>query len=213
MKGSLPSYMKLNIMMHMTTSIHHTHDEGDTLAIYCSAGSYVSNVSIIFDCSMLLYYLFWMVMGFTLQFYIIFGTNLLTGGQPGLLFFAYFSVSKKRNIKRSPNAMKPWGAIFLEQMPTRRLGVDVKQQMRRPRGCPANPPPSWAPRASTDLLLPPIYTHVPRKHQGSQREPNSIAVTFCIREIPTWSLRRRSAGWGIDHGGPLHHLQGLSDEL
>ena len=29
---------------------------------------YVSNVSIIFDCSMLLYYLFWMFMGFTLHF-------------------------------------------------------------------------------------------------------------------------------------------------
>ena len=41
---------------------------------------YVSNVSIIFDCSMLLYYLFWMFMGFALHFYIISGTNLLTGG-------------------------------------------------------------------------------------------------------------------------------------
>ena len=57
-----------------------------------------------------------MFMGFTLHFYIIFGTNLLTGG-PALiaLFFAYFSVSKKRNIKRSPNGMKPSGAIFLDQ--------------------------------------------------------------------------------------------------
>jgi len=74
-------------------------------------------------------------------------------------------------------------------------------------------PISWAPRASTDLLLHPIYTHVPRKHQGSPRKPNSTIVTFCIREIPSWSLRRRSAGGGIDHGGPLHHFQGLSDEL
>ena len=48
---------------------------------------YVSNLSIIFDCSMLLYYLFWMLMGFILHFYIIFGTNLLIGGQPKLLFF------------------------------------------------------------------------------------------------------------------------------
>ena len=29
---------------------------------------------------MLLYYPFWMFMGFTIHFYIIFGTNLLTGG-------------------------------------------------------------------------------------------------------------------------------------
>ena len=41
MTGSLPSYMKLNIMMRMTTSIHHTHDEDDTLAIYYSTGDAV----------------------------------------------------------------------------------------------------------------------------------------------------------------------------
>ena len=118
---------------------------------------YVSSVSIIFDCSMLLYYPFLMFMGFTLHTYIIFRTNLLTGGPTRIaVFFAYFSVSKKRNIKRSPNGMKPSGAIFLEQTWSRGLGVEVKKQPRQPRGCPACPPPSWAPRASTDLLLPPI---------------------------------------------------------
>ena len=123
---------------------------------------YVSNVSISFDCSMLLYYLFWMFMGFTLHFYIIFRTNLLTGGPARIaVFFAYFSVSQKKNIKRSPNGMKPSGTWFSEQTWSRGLGVDVKQQPRHPRGCPACLPPSWAPRASTDLLLPPIYTPVP----------------------------------------------------
>ena len=48
---------------------------------------------------------------FTLHFYIIFGTTQLTGGPTQIaIFFAYFSVSKKRNIKRSPNGMKPSGA-------------------------------------------------------------------------------------------------------
>ena len=83
-----------------------------------------------------------MFMGFTLHFYIIFGTNLLTGGPARIaVFFAYFSVSKKRNIKRSPDGMKPSGAIFLEQMQTWRLGVDVTQQTRRPRGFLARPLP------------------------------------------------------------------------
>ena len=100
---------------------------------------YVSNVSLIFDCSMLLYYLFWMFMGFTIHFYIIFGTNQLTGGQPKLLFFGYFSVSQKRNIKRSPNGMKPSGETFLEQTQSRRLGVDVKEAARKPRGKEARP--------------------------------------------------------------------------
>ena len=51
---------------------------------------------------MLLYYLFWMFMGFNLHFYIIFGTNLLTWGPVQIaIFFSYFSVSQKRNIKRN----------------------------------------------------------------------------------------------------------------
>ena len=52
---------------------------------------------------MLLYYLFWMFMGFIKHFYITFGTNLLTQSPvPVSVFFAYFRVSKKRKIKRSP---------------------------------------------------------------------------------------------------------------
>ena len=58
-----------------------------------------------------------MFKGFTKHFYIIFGTNLLTEGPAQIaVFFAYFSVPKKRNIKRSPNGMKLWGALFLEWM-------------------------------------------------------------------------------------------------
>ena len=48
--------------------------------------------------------------GLILHFYIIFGTNLLTGGPAQIaVFFAYFSVSKEEDIKRSPNGMKPSG--------------------------------------------------------------------------------------------------------
>ena len=32
-----------------------------------------------------------------------------------LVFFAYFRVSQKKNIKQSPNGMKPFGAIFLNK--------------------------------------------------------------------------------------------------
>ena len=54
------------------------------------------------------YLLFWTILGFIIHFYIIFGTNLLTEGPAqNCCFFACFRVSKKRNIKRSPNGMKP----------------------------------------------------------------------------------------------------------
>ena len=51
-----------------------------------------------------LYYIicFGCLMGFNMLFYIIFGTNLLTEGPVQIaVFFAYFSVSQKRNIKRN----------------------------------------------------------------------------------------------------------------
>ena len=128
---------------------------------------YVSNVSIIFDCSMLYYILFWTLLGFIIHFYIIFGTNLLTRGPAqNCCFFAYFRVSKKRNIKRSPNGMKPSGTWFSQQTWSRRLGVHVRGVPGYPQGWGRahpprmRPPASWAPRRSTDVPLAPIYTYV-----------------------------------------------------
>ena len=114
---------------------------------------YVSNVSIIFDCSMLYYLLFWTILGFIFHFYIIFGTNLLTGGPAqNCCFFAYFSVSKKRNIKRSPNGIKPSGTWFSHRTWSRRLGPCSKEQKRRSRGWGA-PPLGRAPCLVGPLLL------------------------------------------------------------
>jgi len=117
---------------------------------------YVSNVSIIFDCSMLYYLLFWTLLGFIIHFYIIFGTNLLTGGPTqNWCFFAYFRVSQKMNTKRSPNGMKPSGTWFLERLWSGRLGPYVKKQKRRPRGRGrAYPPPS--PRRTLHPRGPPV---------------------------------------------------------
>ena len=59
---------------------------------------YVSNVSIIFDCSMLYYLLFWTLLGFIIHFYIIFGTNLLTGGPAHTVVFLPVSVFRRKGI-------------------------------------------------------------------------------------------------------------------
>ena len=71
-----------------------------------------------------------------------------------MLFFAYFSISQKRNIKRSPNGMKPSGELFLEQTQSRRLGVDVKETMRKPRGRVARPGGRRAPHPRGPLVAP-----------------------------------------------------------
>ena len=59
---------------------------------------YVSNVSIIFDCSMLYYLLFWTLLGFIIHFYIIFGTNLLTGGPAQNCCFLPISEFRRKGI-------------------------------------------------------------------------------------------------------------------
>ena len=58
----------------------------------------VSNVSIIFYYSMLYYILFWTLMGFIIHFYIIFATNLLTGGPARIAVFLPISVFRRKRI-------------------------------------------------------------------------------------------------------------------
>ena len=168
---------------------------------------------------MLYYILFWTLMGFIIHFYIIFGPNLLTGGPAQNCCFLPISEFRRKRI--SNGVQTEWN-LRERDFRNKRDPEDLEWTSSNQRGgheagrrgCPlGTPPPSWAPRSSTDLLLPPIYTHVSWKHLGAPRKPNSTAATFCIREIPSWSLRRCSAGGGINHGGPLHHPQGLSDEL
>ena len=117
---------------------------------------------------MLYYILFWSLLGFIIHFYIIFWTNLLTGGPAQIVVFAYFRVSQKKNIKRSPNGMKPSGTWFSEQTWSRGLEPYIKKATRRARGRGARPPPSWGPCCSTDVLLPPIYTYVPQTNRSIQ---------------------------------------------
>ena len=155
-----------------------------------------------------------MFMGFILHIYIIFGTNLLTGGPTHIAVFLPISVFWRKGI--SNGVQTEWN-LWERDFWKKRNPEDLECKPRSSRGghegggrahpYRARPPVSWAPRAPT-----PIYTHVPRKHPGSQRNTISTAVTFCIREISSWSLRRHSAGGGI-HGGLLHQHHSPSDEL
>ena len=158
-------------------------------------------------------------MGFNMLFYIIFGTNLLTRGLvPVPVFFAYFSVSQKRNIKRNPNETKPSRGSFLEQTQTRRLGVEVWKSARWPRDRRVRPGGRRTPTlmGPTELHRHTSFAYIysyTLKTSGEPRNHFSTAATFWTREIPSWGLFRRSAGGGIDHGGLLHQHHSLSDDV
>ena len=85
-----------SITSHKKFSFYHLPTRGRA-GIKLGDAWYVSNVSIIFDCSMLLYLLLWTIMGFIFHLYIIFGTNLLTGGPAQNCCFLPISVFR-RNI-------------------------------------------------------------------------------------------------------------------
>ena len=106
---------------------------------------------------MLLYYPFWMFMGFTLHFYIIFGTNLLTGGPAHIAIFLPISVFRGKGIsdgvKTERNQLEK---LILEQKQSRELGVQAREASRRPRDRRARPPPGRALHPRGPLEAPPI---------------------------------------------------------
>ena len=168
---------------------------------------------------MLLYLLFWTILGFIFHFYIIFGTNLLTGGPAQNCCFLPISVfeeteyqteSKRNetfeNVIFSPNVIQETWTLF-QEVPEAVTGVGARPPLL------GAPNASWAPWRSTDVLLPPIYTYVSPYNQNRSQKPNSTAATFCIHEIPSWGLFRSSAGGGIHHGGLLHQHHSPSDEV
>ena len=149
-----------------------------------------------------------MFTGFIIHFYIIFGTNLLIGGPARIVvFFAYFSVSKKRNIKRSPNGMKPSGALFLERKQSRELGVQVREASRRQRGKGHAHPPGRALHSCGPLVAPPsdffrLYIPIYPKNIEDNNRSGVPPPQASIATKNLWSPFRHPAGGGIPHRWP-----------
>ena len=134
-----------------------------------------------------------------------------------MLFFCLFQYFEETEYQTESKRYETFGnVIFSLNMiqETSTLLQGTKEAVTRVEGAPLGAPPtSWAPRSSTDVLLPPIYTYIPPSDQIRSQKPNSTAATFCIPEIPSWGLLRSSTGGGIHHGGLLHQQHNPSDEV
>ena len=110
---------------------------------------------------MLLYYLFWMFNGlyYTLLYY--FGTNLLTGGLAQIAVFCLFQCFAEKEYQTESKRNETFGNVIFGTNVIERTwsGCQAINEEATRQG--ARPPPSWAPRSSTDLLLSPIYTLIP----------------------------------------------------
>ena len=186
-------WIMLGTIPHQKFSFYHLPTRGRA-GIKLGDAWYVSNVSIIFYCSMLLYYPFWMFMGFILHIYIIFGTNLLTGGPARIAVFLPISVFQRKGIS---NGTKPSGAWFLERTWSRGLGVQVKKRSRRPRDRRARPPPlgaplspgllegllTWSPSLQDDIL--------PKNHDAKGFIPFGLRLIFLFFEILNRAIKQQ----------------------
>ena len=106
-------------------------------------------------------------MGFIIHFYIIFGTNLLTGGPAQIaVLFCLFQCFAEKEYQTESKRNETFGRVIfgteaIQETWSRRQGSF--EEATRQGGAPAPrgaPPPLWAPRSSTDLLLPPIYIYI-----------------------------------------------------
>ena len=67
---------------------------------------------------MLLYYLFWMITSFILHFYIIFGTNLLTGGPTQIVVFCLFQCSTEKEYQTESKRNETFGSVIFGMIVT-----------------------------------------------------------------------------------------------
>ena len=112
---------------------------------------------------MLYYLLFWAILGFIIHFYIIFGTNLLTGGPTQICCFMPISVFRGKGISNGVEMeQNQLEKLFLEGKLPDGLGPHVRREGRCPRGW-GRPHP---PRARPCLVGPPklhrrtFFTHI-----------------------------------------------------
>ena len=95
---------------------------------------------------MLLYLLFWEILGFIIHFYIIFGTNLLTGGPAQICCFMPISVFRGKGISDGVKTERiQLEKLILEGNQPDGLGVHVRGVPGCPRGWGRAHPPRARP--------------------------------------------------------------------
>ena len=83
---------------------------------------------------MLYYLLFWTLLGFIIHFYIIFGTNLLTGGQPRIAVFCLFQSLAEKEYQTESKRNETFGNVIFGTNVIQRtstLRQDINQEGTR----------------------------------------------------------------------------------
>ena len=112
---------------------------------------------------MLLCYPFWMFMAFILHNYIIFGTNLLTGGPTRISVFFLFQYFEEKEYQTESKRNKIFGNVIFGTNVIQRTGSARKEAAEAATRVEGAPPTS-APLSRGPLGHPPTYfflLHIP----------------------------------------------------
>ena len=156
-------------------------------------------------------------MGFIFHFYIIFGTNLLTGGPAQNCCFWPVLGFRRKGIS---NGVQTEGNLRERDFRNEHDPEDLDPTSSNQRGRhevgarlppQARPPPSWAPCSSTSFLL-----YIPTYPQTTRYGAKNLIPLPQPSVLVRSHLGARSGAppeGGIDHGGLLHQHHSLSDDV
>ena len=130
---------------------------------------------------------------------------------PNWKFGMLHSVSQKRNIKRSPNGMKPSGELFLERKKSRRLGVYIREATRKARGRGRSHSPRHAlyPRGPLVAPLVDFFRPYISIYPENNQEHNRLGVPPPQASIATKNLSGARSGT-LPEGGIPHRWSSSS---
>ena len=138
-------------------------------------------------------------MGFIIHFYIIFGTNLLTGGPAQICYFMPISVFRGKGIpdgvKTERNQLEK---LILEGNPPDGLGVHVRGFPGCPRGWGARPLPHEHPGGPPTY---PLHPYIPTYPKTSKTEDRS-GVPLPQASVATKNLWGSRSGTLPEGGNP-----------
>ena len=125
---------------------------------------------------MLYYLLFWKILGFIIHFYIIFGTNLLTGGPAQIAVFCLFRCFDEKEYQMESKRNETFGGVIFGTNVIQRTWsgrqATEKASMRQggaptPLGAPSTlMGPSWLHRPTSSSY---IYLRTPKPSRSTTK--------------------------------------------
>ena len=139
-------------------------------------------------------------MGFTLHIYIIFGTNLLSGGPARIaVFFCLFQYFKEKEYQTESKRNETFGSVIFGTNMIQRTWsgrqatneVATRQGARLPPW--VRPPPSWPPQGLIDLHSMSSGSHSFQKSRS--RRFHSVWTPFDIRFLRNTEIGKKTTIW------------------